>query len=319
MDRVETQATGVLPNVALLFAGQGAQHPGMGAELAAAEPAARAVFDACDGVRPGTSALCFEGSAEQLKQTANTQPCMYAMDLACARALEARGVRPACVAGFSLGELAALAFAGVLGDAQGFELVCERARLMDEACEAHPGSMLAVLKLAPSQVEELAAQAGEAWAVNYNSPAQTVVAGSPSALEALAGLVKQAGGRAMPLAVSGAFHSPYMQQASDGLREKLAKTELAAARTEVWANVTGAPYPADAAQVRDVLARQCAHPVRWTDTLQGMAAIGIDTFVEVGPGKVLTGLVKRTLPQAKALSCETPADVAAVLAELGLA
>ena len=327
MDRVETQveqadgqaAQGALSNVALLFAGQGAQHPGMGAELAACEPAAKAVFDACDGVRPSTSALCFEGSAEELRQTANTQPCMYAMDLACARALEARGVRPACVAGFSLGELAALAFAGALGDAQGFELVCERARLMDEACTAHPGSMLAVLKLAPAQVEELAAQAGEAWAVNYNSPAQTVVAGSVKALEALAGLVKQAGGRAMPLAVSGAFHSPYMQAASDGLRAFLETHPLSAPRIDVWANTTGRPYPADGMERADLLAMQVAHPVRWTDTLQGMAERGIDTFVEVGPGKVLTGLVKRTLPDAKALSCETPDDVAAVLAELGLA
>ncbi len=316
MDRVETP---VLPNVALLFAGQGAQHPGMGAELAAAEPAARAVFDACDEVRPGTSALCFEGSADELKQTANTQPCMYAMDLACARALQARGVRPACVAGFSLGELAALAFAGVLGDAQGFELVCERARLMDEACTAHPGGMLAVLKLAPEQVEELASQAGEAWAVNYNSPAQTVVAGSAAALEALAPLVKQAGGRAMPLAVSGAFHSPYMQAASDGLRAYLETHPLHPAGVEIWANATGRPYPADAVEQANLLASQVAHPVRWTRTLQGMADRGIDTFVEVGPGKVLTGLVRRTLPDARALSCETPAERDAVLTELGLA
>lgn len=308
-----------LANVALLFAGQGAQHPGMGAELAAAEPAARAVFDACDAVRPGTSDLCFSGSAEELKLTANTQPCMYAMDLACARALEAHGAAPACVAGFSLGELAALAFSGALTDAGGFELVCERARLMDAACSEHPGGMLAVLKLAPEQVEELAAQAGEAWAVNYNSPAQTVVAGSAEALEVLAGLVKQAGGRAMPLAVSGAFHSPYMQPASDGLRAALAVRPLQAPSVTVWANATGAPYPTEAGEAAELLATQVAHPVRWTRTLQGMEAAGVDTFVEVGPGRVLTGLVKRTLPQARALSCETPAEMAAVLAELGLA
>lgn len=310
---------GALPNVAFVFAGQGAQHPGMGAELAASEPAAQAVFDACDSVRPGTSQLCFEGTAEELKLTANTQPCMYAMDLACARALEARGVRPACVAGFSLGELAALAFAGAFDDAQGFSVVCERARLMDAACQANPGSMLAVLKLTPEKVEELAAQAGEVWPVNYNSPAQTVVAGAQESIDRLAALVREAGGRAMPLAVSGAFHSPYMQSASDGMREVLAEHAPTTPALQVWANATALPYPDDPEQICDLLARQVAHPVLWTRTLAAMAAQGVDTFVEVGPGKVLTGLVKRTLPDARALSCETPQDLESVLEALGLA
>lgn len=305
-------------NVALLFAGQGAQHPGMGAELAAAESAARAVFDACDAVRPGTSALCFEGTAEELKQTANTQPCMFAMDLACARALAAHGVAPAHVAGFSLGELAALAFAGVMEDEEAFAVVCERARLMDEACQANPGGMTAVVKLPPEKVEELASACG-AWPVNYNSPAQTVVAGTSEALSALAPRVKEAGGRAMPLAVSGAFHSPLMADAASALAGVLAEVPLAAPRVSVWANATGEPYPAGAEAARELLASQVAHPVRWTKTLAGLAEAGVDTFVEVGPGHVLTGLVKRTLPEARALSCETPADVAAVCEALGLA
>ena len=309
---------GSLANVALLFAGQGAQHPGMGAELAGASAAAKAVFDACDAVRPNTSALCFEGTAEELKQTANTQPCMFATDLACARALAERGVEPAHVAGFSLGELAALAFAGVMTDADAFSVVCERARLMDAACQANPGGMAAVVKLSPEKVEELASTCG-AWPVNYNSPAQTVVAGTSEALAALAPAVKEAGGRAMPLAVSGAFHSPLMQGASEGLAGVLAGVPFASPAIPVWANATGEPYPTDAEEARALLASQVAHPVRWTKTLAGLAQAGVDTFVEVGPGHVLTGLVKRTLPEARALTCETPQDVEAVLAELGLA
>lgn len=306
---------GVLANVAFIFAGQGAQHPGMGAELATCEPAARTVFDACDSVRPGTSELCFSGTAEELKVTANTQPCMFAMDLACARALEAHGVTPAYVAGFSLGELAALAFAGVMSDGDAMHVVCERARLMDAACQANPGGMTAVVKLAPEKIEELAAACG-AWPVNYNSPAQTVVAGTAEALEKLAPAVKEAGGRAMPLAVSGAFHSPLMQDASRGLAEVLGATAIGEARMPVIANTTGQAYPAEAAEVRELLARQVANPVRWTSTLALLAEKGVDTFVEVGPGHVLTGLVKRTLPEAKALSCETPEELSAVLEAL---
>lgn len=308
--------------VAFLFAGQGAQHPGMGAALAEREAAAQAVFAAADALRPGTSDQCFGGTADELNQTANTQPCVFACDLACARALEARGVTPAAVAGFSLGEVAALTFAGALSDAQGFDLVCHRARFMDAAAKLHPGSMRAVLKLDAATVERLAREAGEAWPVNYNSPQQTVVAGSPKALEALDALVKAAGGRSMPVAVSGAFHSPYMEQASRELASYLdGDVRLAAPRIPVIANLTAAPYPSgsneDARQKRaETLAAQASHPVRWVSTLLELERSGIDTFVEVGPGKTLTSLVKRTLSGVKALSCETPEELDAVLAAL---
>lgn len=306
-----------MATVAILFAGQGAQHEGMGATMAAAEPAAQAVFDTCDRVRPGTAAQCFEASTAELSQTQNTQPCMWATDLACARALAAHGVEAAHVAGFSLGELAALAFAGVLSDEDAFATVCRRSELMASACAATPGAMLAVLKLEPTRIEELAAQAG-AWPVNYNSPAQTVCAGSPEAIEQLTALVKEAGGRAMPLNVSGAFHSPHMQPASEGLAQVLATVETHEARVPVWANATASPYPTEPSEVRALLARQVAHPVRWSQTLQALADEGVDTFIEVGPGKVLTGLVKRTLPNARAFACETPEDLAAILEALEL-
>lgn len=310
--------------VAFLFAGQGAQHPGMCAELAAAEPAARTVFEIADAVRPGTSAQCFEGTQEELNSTANTQPCVFAADLACARALAAHGIVPAAVAGFSLGEVAALTFAGSYTDEEGFELVCRRAALMAEAAEENPGAMRAILKLDAATVEELAAQAGEAWPVNYNSPQQTVVAGAPAALETLDELVRTAKGRSMPVAVSGAFHSPYMAPAAEALAAYLAEGHAPAApQLPVIANRTAEAYPAgsgeqDGAARAELLASQVANPVQWVRTLEELERRGIDTFIEVGPGKTLTGLVKRTLKGATALPCETPDQLADVLDALGI-
>lgn len=310
--------------VAFLFAGQGAQHPGMCAELAFAEPAARAVFEIADAVRPGTSAQCFEGTQEELNSTANTQPCVFAADLACARALAAHGIVPAAVAGFSLGEVAALTFAGSYTDEEGFELVCRRAALMAEAADQNPGAMRAILKLDAATVEELAAQAGEAWPVNYNSPQQTVVAGAPATLETLDELVRAAKGRSMPVAVSGAFHSPYMAPAAEALAAYLTEGHAPAApQLPVIANRTAEAYPAgsdeqDGAARAELLSSQVANPVQWVRTLEELEHRGIDTFIEVGPGKTLTGLVKRTLKGATALPCETPDQLADVLDALGI-
>ena len=307
--------------VAFLFAGQGAQHPGMGAGIAAASPAARAVFDAADSVRPGTFKQCCQGTKEELSQTANTQPCVFATDLACARALEERGVEPDVVAGFSLGEVAALTFAGAFSDKKGFELVCRRAELMAAAASSHPGAMRAVVKLDAARVEELAAEVacqadGDCWPVNYNSPMQTVVAGSPTACEKLDELVREAGGRAMKVAVSGAFHSPYMADAAAGLAAALDGNEPAATRVPVLANRTAHPYPADPKSAAELLSAQVANPVRWTDTIRAMAADGVDAFVEVGPGKTLSGLVKRTLEGACVYNVETPEELEATASAL---
>ena len=303
--------------VAFLFAGQGAQHPGMCADLIESEPAAKAVFDAADAVRPGTTEQCLSGSKEELAQTINTQPCVFAADLACARALAARGVTPDVVAGFSLGEVAALTFAGAYTDEQGFEFVCHRAELMADAAETHPGAMRAVVKLDAETVERLAAEAGDAWPVNYNSPLQTVVAGTPEACEKLDLLVKEAKGRAMKVAVSGAFHSPFMADAEKGLAAYLADGHAPAQPSvPVLANRTGEAYPADEAERVALLSSQVANPVQWVRTLQNMAADGVDTFIEVGPGKTLTGLVSRTLEGVTALPCETVEQLEAVLAAL---
>lgn len=306
MDCVDTAGAAARTNVAFLFAGQGSQKPGMGQALYEASPAARAVFDAVEEVRPGTREQCFSGTKEELSLTINTQPCVFAVDLACACALRERGVVPAAVAGHSLGEVAALAFAGAFDVVAATRLVSERARLMTACCEEHPGAMRAVLKLDVATVEELAAKAGEAWPVNYNSPLQTVVAGSPEACEKLDALVREAHGRSMAVAVSGAFHSPYMAAATDGLAAYLEANQPQVPALPTWANLTGAPYGDAPAEVARTLSAQVSHPVRWVDELLGMQAAGIDTFVEVGPGHALTGLVKRTLEGVTTYNVENP-------------
>lgn len=305
-------------SVAFLFAGQGAQHPAMGVDLIEASPAAAEVFAIADEVRPGTSEQCRSASKEELSQTVNTQPCVFVHDLAAAAALRERGVVPAACAGFSLGEVAALTFAGSFDTRAGFELVCERAALMAAAAERHPGGMRAVIKLDAAQVENLAARAGEdCWPVNYNSPQQTVVAGAPGALQELDVLVKEVGGRAMKVAVSGAFHSPYMAEATEGLAMYIqAGHAPSPLLIPVMANMTAAPYPADPRAASDVLANQVSHAVRWVDTLHALQDQGIDTFIEVGPGKTLSGLVKRTLSDVRVYSCETAEQVAAIADEL---
>ena len=304
--------------VAFLFAGQGAQHPAMGIDLIEASPAAAEVFAIADEARPGTSEQCRSASKEELSQTENTQPCVFAHDLAAAAALRERGVVPAACAGFSLGEVAALTFAGAFDARAGFELVCERAALMATAAKRHPGGMRAVIKLDAAQVENLAVQAGEdCWPVNYNSPQQTVVAGAPEALQTLDVLVKEAGGRAMKVAVSGAFHSPYMAEATEGLATYIqAGHAPSPLLIPVMANMTAAPYPVDPQAASEVLANQVSHAVRWVDTLHALQDQGIDTFIEVGPGKTLSGLVKRTLSDVRVYSCETAEQVAAIADEL---
>ena len=305
-------------SVAFLFAGQGAQHPAMGVDLIEASPAAAEVFAIADEVRPGTSEQCRSASKEELSQTENTQPCVFVHDLAAATALRERGVVPAACAGFSLGEVAALTFAGTFDTRAGFELVCERAALMATAAERHPGGMRAVIKLDAAQVEGLAKQAGEdCWPVNYNSPQQTVVAGAPDALQTLDVLVKEAGGRAMKVAVSGAFHSPYKAEATCGLAAYIeAGHAPSPLLIPVMANMTAAPYPVDPRAASDVLANQVSHAVRWVDTLHALQDQGIDTFIEVGPGKTLSGLVKRTLSDVRVYSCETAEQVAAIADEI---
>lgn len=299
--------------IAFVFSGQGAQVPGMGKELQECSQAAGAVFEMADEVRPGTSRQCFQGSREELGETINTQPCVFAVDLAAAQAVMERGIHPDCVAGFSLGEIAAVGFSGMLSQKEAFELVCLRARLMDEAASKNKGAMAGVLKLDSADVERLCGKYDAAWPVNYNCPKQTVAAASAEIIDQLCADVKEAGGKAVKLAVSGAFHSPYMESAAQGLEEYLSGRTLSAPRLPVYANVTAQPYGGNALEL---LCRQCKSPVLWQKTIENMVADGVDTFIEVGVGKTLTGLIKKTAPQVQAFKVENKEDLDAVSAAL---
>ena len=295
--------------IAFVFSGQGAQYSGMGKAMYEASPAAEAVFDIADSVRPGTSAQCFEGSAEELCRTVNTQPCVFTADLAAARALAEKGIKPDCVAGFSLGEIAALAFAEILSDEAAFRLVCRRGELMDKAARENPGAMAAVMKITPAQVEEICSKFDKTYPVNYNSPAQTVVATTSENAEAFCAEVKAAGGKAKLLAVSGAFHSPFMAQAAEGLAEYMKDVDFAQPKTEIYSDVTAKPYEGD---FKELVRAQVESPVRWQTIVENMIESGVDTFIEVGVGKTLTGLIKRISGDVKAYKVETPEDIEAL-------
>ena len=303
-----------MSKIAFVFSGQGAQAPGMGKELYDCSPAAKAVFDLADSIRPGTSQQCFEGTQEELNVTINTQPCLFACDLAAAKAAQERGIQPDCAAGFSLGEAAAVAFSGMLTEAEAFSMVCKRAELMNEAAQKNPGAMAAVMKLSPQQVETLCGPIENAWPVNYNSPKQTVVAASADTIDQVVEAASAQRGRAVKLAVSGAFHSPLMHSAADGLREYLASVSLREERLPVYANLTAEPYGEDK---KETMAAQCENPVRWQKTIENMIANGVDTFIEVGVGKTLAGLIKKINPEVTVYQIENKEGLDAATEALG--
>ena len=303
-----------MSKIAFVFSGQGAQAPGMGKELYDCSPAAKAVFDLADSIRPGTSQQCFEGTQEELNVTINTQPCLFACDLAAAKAAQERGIQPDCAAGFSLGEAAAVAFSGMLTEAEAFSMVCKRAELMNEAAQKNPGAMAAVMKLSAQQVETLCGPIENAWPVNYNSPKQTVVAASADTIDQVVEAASAQRGRAVKLAVSGAFHSPLMHSAADGLREYLASVSLREERLPVYANLTAEPYGEDK---KETMAAQCENPVRWQKTIENMIANGVDTFIEVGVGKTLAGLIKKINPEVTVYQIENKEGLDAAAEALG--
>lgn len=295
--------------IAFVFSGQGAQYSGMGKELYDASPAAKAVYDMADSVREGTSKQCFEGTAEELCKTVNTQPCVFTADLAAAYALVEKGITPDCVAGFSLGEISALAFSKMLSDEEAFRLVCRRGELMDKAATENPGAMVAVMKISPQQVEEVCSQFDKTYPVNYNSPAQTVVATTSETVDDFCEAVKNEGGRAKQLAVSGAFHSPFMADAAKGLGEYMENIDFSDPQVQIYSDYTAKPYEGD---YKALVKAQVENPVKWQTIVENMVADGVDTFIEVGVGKTLTGLIKRINPDVKAFKVETPADIEAL-------
>ncbi len=282
-----------MAKIAFVFPGQGAQYPGMGEDLYIHSNAARELFDALGS---GVKDLCFHGAKEELKSTKNAQPALYAVDLACALALKELGVVPAGAAGFSLGEIPALAFSHVFSPEEGFLFVKARAEAMDRAAGENPGEMYAVLRLDKNQVEEICKTLPAAFPANYNCPGQLVVAVSKESASPLAGRVLEANGRMVRLAVSGAFHSPFMRFAGEEIFDYLSGMTLCRPDIPVYSNVTGRPY--GEGEVPALLKAQAASPVRWQETIENMTADGFDTFIETGAGTVLSGLIKKICPRA---------------------
>jgi len=288
-------------NVVFQFSGQGAQYAGMGRELYERSPAARAVFDSAELIRPGTIQQCFSGSDEELARTENTQPCLYCVDLAAAAALNEAGVQADMLAGFSLGELAALAFSGAVSFENGFRMVCKRAELMQRESEGAGAGMAAVLKLTDSQVTALCAEFSNVYPVNFNCEGQVVVAGDKDELKPFMRRIKEAGGKAIPLKVGGGFHSMFMSGAADNFAEALDGFEIGDPQLPLYSNVTGRPYDSEAKQL---LTRHICSPVLWREEVENMITDGADTFIEVGSGKTLSGLVARISENVRVFNVE---------------
>lgn len=274
--------------VAFLFAGQGAQVPGMAADVKHL-PKVKELFDLAESIRPGTVEKMLCGTQEELNRTLLTQPTMFLADLAYAYAKEEELGTPDCVCGFSVGEVPALCFAGVLSERDAFSTICKRAELMEAYTQRVAGCMIAVIGLSPEAVESLC-DGENTHPANYNGSKQTVVACKAAAEADFTAKVKAAGGRAMKLRVSGMFHCPELAPEAAAFEEFLRGLQMNAPRLDIYANLTAKPYEGDFAKT---LAQQMCSPVRFTATVAAMKARGVEEFVEVGPGKVLTGLVAR--------------------------
>ena len=310
---------------ALIFPGQGSQTVGMGKALADAYPVARAVFEEVDAaLGEKLSTLMWDGPAETLNLTANAQPALMATSLAALRVLEAEagleiGRDVALVAGHSLGEYSALAAAGALTIAHTARLLRLRGEAMQKAVPVGTGAMAAILKLDADVVAAIAKEAGEdevCDVANDNGAGQVVVSGHKAAVERAVALAQAKSGRGMMLAVSAPFHCRLMAPAADAMREALAGIEIAAPVVPVVANVEAAPLDVPDV-IRDALVRQVVGTVRWRECVEAMSAAGVDRFVEVGAGKVLTGLVKRIAAGSQAAPFGQPTDLDGVRPLIG--
>lgn len=289
--------------MAFVFPGQGSQCVGMGKELAGSCRVAADIFARADAALGySISDMCFNGPEEDLKETINTQPALFVTSAAAYEVAREKGYDPACAAGHSIGEYAALYAAGAFTLEEGLSLVRTRARLMQSAAESNPGTMAAILGLSPEQVSEAvdkAFGAGIVAAANFNSPIQTVISGEVCAVERASEIALQMGAkRVVPLNVSGAFHSPLMQTAADALLQTLMAAKIEPLNVPVVANYT-ADIESTAAEVRDNLSKQLTGSVRWVESVTKMVDSGVESFVELGAGNVLAGLIKRIAPEAE--------------------
>ena len=292
--------------IAFCFPGQGSQTLGMGSAIAEEFPAARAVYDeASEAVGFDVAKLCFEGSIEDLTRTELQQPALVATSIACLRAVETLGIRPHYVVGHSVGEYSALAAASAIEAGPAVALVRERGEAMAEAAQETPGAMAAILGLEDAVVEELCEHIEGVWPANYNCPGQVVVSGKNEAVDKLIAEATARGARkTVKLRVSGGFHSPLVARAAERLRPALAKVHWRDPVTPYMSTVSARLE--DAHRIAGLLAEQLTAPVRFTQAVRGLVKDGVETFVEIGPGQVLGGLLRRCDRSLRTVSVGDP-------------
>lgn len=301
-----------MSKTAIIFPGQGAQVVGMGKDVALVSDAARKTYEQADAVLGWKlSELCFEGPADRLNATDASQPAIFVTSVALWRACEERGMAtdwaPQAMAGLSLGEYSALHLAGWFSFEDGLRLVAERGRLMQAAANSSEGGMVSIMGVDEPTVEVICREAAEGGVLapaNFNCSGQIVISGDKSACERSVAVAEKHGARAIPLVVAGAFHSPLMQPAVDGLEKALSDTQISQGPLGVVSNVS-ADYHADSESVRRLLREQVAKPIRWQASIERLVAEGYDRFIEVGPGRVLTGLMRKIDRNAKAINVST--------------
>ena len=300
-----------------LFSGQGSQYVGMAKELCDKYPAAKAVFDSANEVLGYDIAeICFNGPDTELNKTINSQPAIMACSLAAFEAAKAEGITFDGVAGHSLGEYAAMVAAGVVTAEDGFRLIKARAAAMQKAAEANSGSMYAIIGLSAEEVEKVCEETeGYVVPVNYNSTVQTVIAGETEACEKAAGKFAEMKKKAIKLNVASAFHSKMMMSATEDVVKAAESVEFKPAQVEFYSNVLGTKLE-DFSDMPQLLAKHIVSPVKFTSELSEMENAGYENFIELGPNKVLTGLVKKTLKGKNAVNIENTATLEKALESL---
>ncbi len=312
-----------MSKIAVIFPGQGSQYLGMGSEFIEKDSSAAALMSRAEEISGlPIGRLCAEGPMEDLTRTLHLQPAMTVVNIICWQALVATGVKVDFLAGHSLGEYAALAASGILSSDAVLRLVTERGRLMEREAAANPGGMIAALGLEIDAVREIVAgigMDGRITAANHNSAQQIVISGTAEALKLASAAIKERGGKAIPLKVSGPWHSELIAGAVPDFINAMEKEEFRSPRIPVFFNVT-ASQETEPATIREVMARQIASTVRWYEIVNNMLDLGVRTFIEVGPKTVLSGLVRKIVDpglDCRVMQADTPETMAAVAAELG--